>query len=130
MCAIFAAGVIILTGTYVMRYGPTSFLYGLLMSLGSFFIWFVLGLISLPIGLALRSFAGLLPLPPLLVATMVGMAIGLILMPILSSALASSLSFDSRPASVIVVYSLAGIVGGIVWWAVEFQGAKQNDPKI
>jgi hypothetical protein len=130
MCAVFSAWVIILTGSEMLLEGMEGFSSGLGKSIGGLLIWFFLALVSLPLGGALRYLAGRLPVRPLSGAIGVGVAVGWALIPVLNPAMSPSLTFASHPVGLLVVYSLAGIVGGTVWWAIEFQGVNENHVKI
>jgi len=124
MGAVIVAGVIILTGTQVLLDGPFGLFDGLLKSLGGFFIWIILGFVSMPLGLSLRYVAGLLPFPPLPVAIGFGVAIAWVLIPVLNPTMAPPLSFASHLVGLLIVYSVAVIVGGVVWCAIEFKNEK------
>jgi hypothetical protein len=122
LCAVFVAAVIIVTGTEMILEGPSGFISGVGKSIGGFLVWLILGLVTLPLALVLRHFAGRLPLRPLPVAMGVGVAIGWVLIPVLNPAMTPSLTFASHPVGLLLVYSLAGISGGVVWWAIAFRG--------
>ncbi len=116
-----------MTGTEVILQGPSGLLSGLGKSLGGFMIWLVLGVVSAPIGLGLRHVMGRLPFHPLYVAIVTGMGIGWILIPIMNPAMAPPLTFSSHPVGLLIVYSLAGGLGGLVWYCIEFKKENRAD---
>jgi hypothetical protein len=126
MSATFLAAVVIVTGSEVILQGPSGIIDGLGKSIGGFLIWLVLGLGTMPIGLALRHVVGKLPLRPFSVAVGSGICVGLALIPVLNPGMAPTLSLASHPFALIIVYSLAGGLGGSVWYAVEFKVAARR----
>ena len=124
MTAIFVAGVVILTGTEVILQGPMGVVSGLGKSIGGFLIWLILGVVSAPIGLMLRLVVGKLPFRPLYVAIVTGVGIGWILIPVMNPAMAPPLTFASHPFGLLIVYTLAGVMGGIAWHCIEFKKEK------
>jgi hypothetical protein len=127
MCATFLAAVIIITGTETILEGPSGLLSGLGKSIGGFLIWLTVGALSLPLGLALRLIWGRFRVQPLPVAVATGVATGWILIPLLNPAISPVLTFSTNPIGLLVVYSLAGGFGGVVWWSIEFgRGSGEN----
>ena len=127
MSAIFVAGVVILTGTETILQGPMGLLSGFGKSVGGFLIWLILGLVCAPIGLLLRHLMGKLPFPPFYVAIVTGVGIGWMLIPIMNPAMAPPLTFASHPFGLLIVYTLAGGLGGLVWHCIEF---KKDPPRM
>ncbi len=80
----------------------------------------------MPIGLALRYIVGKLPFRPFLAAVGSGICVGLALIPVLNPAMYPALRLASHPFALIIVYSLAGGLGGTVWYAVEFRLAARR----
>ncbi|MDB5665792.1 hypothetical protein [Cypionkella sp.] len=128
MCAIFLAAVVIVTGTETVLQGPVGLLSGLAKSVGGFMIWLMLGVVSAPIGLILRNIMGRLPFHPFYVAVVTGIVIGWILIPVMNPAMAPPLTFSSHPVGLLIVYSLAGGLGGLVWYVIEFR--KENRANV
>ena len=80
----------------------------------------VLGLVSAPLGLALRYLVGLLPVSPRPAAVVTGLAVGWALIPVLHPGMVGGVTFTSNPFAMIVIHGLAGGLGGVLWGAVEF----------
>lgn len=124
--ATFFAAIIIVSGTDIILQGPSGLISGLGKSIGGFLIWIIIGVVTMPIGFALRYIIGKLPLDPYHAAVGIGVCIGLALIPVLNPAMMPSLTLASHPISLLIVYSLAGGSGGLIWYFVEFRTANSK----
>ena len=119
--AIFVGAIVIFAGSEVILEGPAALFLGLAKGFGGFFMWFILGLASAPLGVALRYALGYLFGPSKVVAICTGIVIGFILIPVLNPAMTSVLTFHSNSKGLLFVYVTAGALAGRAWYWMEFE---------
>lgn len=120
--SVYLGSLVLLIGMEVTVFGAMGFVQGLGKWIGGFVVFLTLSLLSLPIGLLLRSGIGRMPIKPLHGALLGGGAVGSVLMFVLHPAMYPPLSFGSNPLSLTVAHLAAGLSAGIIWYSIEFAG--------
>lgn len=119
LAAVCTGSLALLAGSRLLDTGPVGFFEGVFNWLGGIVIVLALAATSFPAGLAVRWVIGLLPAPALIGAVFGGVAVGLCLLPFLHPALLPCVSWDSHALGLVVLHSVAGALGGVVWFWVE-----------
>jgi len=112
--------VAIFTGVKVLMSGPIGFAAGLTGALSGMLLFLVIAVFSIPIGVLLRFLVGFLPIPPIVGAVGVGLLVSFYAMMVLHPEISPLISLETHPVGLVVVHAVAGILGGALWWAIEF----------
>jgi hypothetical protein len=131
LAATYAGSLIITVGieelAYGAEYGPAVALGGAGRWLGGFLIFFILGLLSAPIGIGLRFVLGRIRQRNLPAAVITGVLVGLVLIPVLHPAMYPGLSLETDPIGLLLVHGLAGAAGGLAWFGTELFQTPMRD---
>ncbi len=121
LIAVMAGSLILFLGMDTIVFGASGSLSGLGKWVGGLLIIAVLGVVTIPVGLLLRWAIGKLPVAPMTGAFAGGVGLSLVLMFILHPAMYPPLNILSHPIKLTLVHLLAGSVGALMWYLVEFQ---------
>lgn len=119
LAATLAGSLIIMVGTDVLEYGWAVGLGSWGKWMGGFVLFFIIGLLTAPLGIGLRYVLGRIGQRNLPAAVITGVLVGLALIPVLNPAMYPGLSFDTNPLGLLVVYGLSGAAGGLAWFGTE-----------
>jgi vacuolar-type H+-ATPase subunit I/STV1 len=119
VCAVFAASAVIMAGMGFVEAGFKGLVDRFAGWVGGFLIFGALSVLSLPVGLLIRSFVGRFTVHPERAAVGTGLGVSLVLIPVLHPAMMPSLSLSSHPMQLIAVHGVAGVLGGWLWFAIE-----------
>ena len=117
----------IFIGLETIVFGTEALVSGAAKWIGGIMIFAMLSLLTIPLGLLLRRLVEGLPLTPLGGALVGGVSVSLVLMFVLHPAMYPTLNFLSHPISLIFVHSGAGLVGGWIWYVIEFETGGRAD---
>lgn len=124
----------ILVGSFIITVGVDMLAYEWPIGLsswgkwvGGFLIFFIIGLLTAPIGLGLRFVLGRLGQRNLPAAVVTGTLVGLALIPVLHPAMYPGLSIDTNPVGLVLVHGLAGAAGGLGWFGTELYQTPLRD---
>ncbi|MBO9478231.1 hypothetical protein J7382_11860 [Shimia sp. R11_0] len=119
VCAVFAASAGIMAGMGFVDAGFVGLIDQLAGWVGGFLIFGLLSVLSVPVGLLIRSIVGRFATHPERASVGTGLGISLALIPVLHPAMMPPMSVWSHPLQLIAVHSIAGVLGGWLWFAIE-----------
>ena len=122
--AVMAASLVLVSGLQTVASGLEGMLEGVLKWVGGILIWLLIGMLSLPLTLALRFVAERWFSKPTLPAIFVGVAISIAIIPLLHPAMHPGVSFSTYPIQLTIIHVVAGALGGWVWLLGEFGGKR------
>ena len=121
IAAISSGSLILFVGIEMIAFGSVGLLSGPAKWAGGVLIILILAGISIPAGLFVRYLAGKIPVSPRTAAVFTGIVIGMLLLPALHPGFYPSVFWAANPVSLLVVHVIAGAVGGLIWFKVEFK---------
>lgn len=115
---VYVGSLVIVAGTDVLAFGWPTGLGGIGKWLGGFMIFFIIGILTLPICLGLRFVIERLGQRNLRTATAAGTLVGLAIIPALQP-MYPDISMTTMPVGLLLVHVLAGCAGGLAWYVTE-----------
>ena len=83
--------------------------------------------VSLPVGLFLRFLGGKVPVRPIIYLLSIGIIVGLGLIPVVHPEMTDERNvIATHRGELVLIHGIAGILGGVLWWLVEFQILKNR----
>ena len=115
-------GYAISAGIVIFEGGMTNISTAIEFSTKFLFALLVLSVVSLPVGLFLRFLGGKVPVRPIMCTLSVGIILGLGLIPLVHPEMTDErIAIETYRAELFLIHGIAGFLGGLVWWLVEFR---------
>ena len=115
-------GYAITAGIVILENGMTSAATAFEFSSLYFSALLVLAVVSLPLGLFLRFLGGKVSVRPIIYLLPIGIIFGLGLIPVVHPEMTDErIVIAAYRGELFLIHGIAGILGGVLWWLVEFK---------